>query len=115
LIYKFNIIRITENIKSYLKERSIFTNEEEFRDYVVSCLIFEYELPLNLAKPKYRDVNYPHMKAELLNHYFHGFACVYAHMYSCFCEVLSPNNNIVLGMEIRNNMLYLDIKEDDDY
>jgi hypothetical protein len=116
LEYRFNIARITKSVKAFLEVRDLSNEKQEFLKYVVECLIYEYELPLNIHKPKASKHIYEQMKSSLILEYFHEFACIYSNMYTCLTEVLDKSSyNKVITMEFGENILFLNVKEDDDY
>ena len=116
LEYRFNIARITKSVKTFLEARGLSSDEKDFLEYVVTCLIYEYELPLNIHKPKILKPIYTEMKTDLIMEYFHEFACMYSNMYRCLTEVLDKGSyNKVITMEFGANILFLNVKEDDDY
>ena len=113
--YKFNIARVTKSVKTFLEARGFHNDEKDFLEYVVSCLIYEYELPLNIPEPIVIKPIYESLKTDLIMECFHEFACIYSNMYIGLTEVLGVSScNKVITMEFGNNILFLNVKENDD-
>jgi len=110
LAYKFDISRITQRIKDYLKgiDSLLFLNE--FREYLLLELISEFELPINVNKSISPVFN--NFKSDLLNNHFNDFACTYYNMYKDIITILDTNvNYFIESIVVSANILTLKLRK----
>jgi len=115
IAYKFDISRITQRIKDYLKRIDCLFFLNDFREYLLLELINEFELPINIARKNIPNPSFHVFKYDLLNSHFHDFACTYSNIYRDLTTIL--NDNIWYGVEsmvVNTNILTLKVRNKHD-